>query len=59
MIMQHILLLEEKIDRNLEHFWLIGLETNNCILFIELISMGFIINAIVELMEVLSFALQR
>jgi len=39
-IMQRILLRENKIDRDKEHFWIIGLATNNTILFIELISLG-------------------
>ena len=39
-IMQRILLREDKIDQNREHFWVIGLENNNRILFIELISLG-------------------
>ena len=39
-IMQKILLREEKIDQNREHFWVVGLENNNRILFIELISLG-------------------
>lgn len=40
MIMQQILLRENKIDRNKEHLWLVCLATNNRILMIELISLG-------------------
>ncbi len=58
-IMQRILLRENKIDRNREHFWVVGLENNNRILFIELISMGSMKQTIVEPMEVFSFALQK
>lgn len=58
-IMQRILLREDKIDQNREHFWVIGLENNNRILFIELISLGTVNKAIVEPMEVFSFALQK
>lgn len=58
-IMQRILLREDKIDQNREHFWVIGLENNNRILFIELISMGTVNKALVEPMEVFSFALQK
>ncbi|HTJ49157.1 MAG TPA: JAB domain-containing protein [Cyclobacteriaceae bacterium] len=39
-IMQQILLRENKIRRNQEHFWVIGLNNANKILFIELVSLG-------------------
>ncbi|NDV15648.1 DNA repair protein [Muricauda sp. TY007] len=58
-IMQRILLREDKIDQNREHFWVIGLENNNRILFIELISLGTVNRALAEPMEVFSLALQK
>ena len=58
-IMQKILLREDKIDQNREHFWVIGLENNNRILFIELISLGTINKTLAEPMEVFSLALQK
>ncbi len=58
-IMQKILLRENKINRKREHLWAIGLEPNNQIQFIELISMGSKTKTIVEPMEVFSFALQK
>ena len=58
-IMQKILLREEKIDQNREHFWVVGLENNNRILFIELISLGSVNHTIAEPMEVFSLALQK
>lgn len=58
-IMQRILLRENKIDQNREHFWVVGLATNNRILFIELISKGTIKQTLVEPMEVFSLALQK
>lgn len=58
-IMQQILLREHKIDQNREHFWVIGLENNNRILFIELISLGTVNKTFAEPMEVFSFALQK
>ncbi len=58
-IMQKILLREGKIDQNREHFWVIGLENNNRILFIELISLGTVNRTIAEPMEVYSLALQK
>lgn len=39
-IMQQILLRENKIRRGQEHFWIIGLNKTNKILFIELIALG-------------------
>ncbi|WP_440120419.1 JAB domain-containing protein [Tenacibaculum sp. Ill] len=58
-IMQKVLLRESKIDQNREHFWIIGLENNNRILFIELISLGTVNATLVEPMEVFSLALQK
>lgn len=58
-VMQKILLRENKIDQNREHFWVVGLESNNRILFIELISLGTVNKTIVEPMEVFSLALQK
>ncbi len=54
-IMQQVLLRENKIDLDREHFWVIGLTNNNLVLFIELISLG----TFAEPMEVFSFALQK
>ncbi len=58
-IMQKILLRENKIDQNREHFWVIGLENNQRVLFIELISLGSVNQTLVEPMEVFSLALQK
>ncbi len=58
-IMQKILLRENKIDQNREHFWVVGLENNNRILFIELISLGTVNKTLAEPMEVFSLALQK
>lgn len=58
-IMQKVLLRENKIDQNREHFWVIGLENNNRILFIELIGLGSVNKVIAEPMDVFSFALQK
>ena len=58
-IMQKILLREQKIDQNREHFWVIGLENNNRLLFIELISLGTVNKTFAEPMEVFSLALQK
>jgi DNA repair protein RadC len=39
-VMQQILLRENKIRRNQEHFWVVGLNNKQKILFIELVSLG-------------------
>ncbi len=39
-IMQQVLLRENKIRRNQEHFWVVGLNNANKILFVELIGLG-------------------
>ncbi|WP_298423265.1 JAB domain-containing protein [uncultured Kordia sp.] len=39
-VMQQILLRQNKIRRAQEHFWVVGLSTDNTILFIELIAIG-------------------
>jgi DNA repair protein RadC len=58
-IMQRILLRADKIDQNREHLWIVGLASNNRILFIELISLGSVNATIAEPMDVFSFALQK
>jgi DNA repair protein RadC len=58
-VMQRVLMRENKIERNKEHFWIIGLAQNNRILYIELISLGTIKSTLVEPMEVFSIALQK
>ena len=58
-IMQRILLRENRIDRNREHFWTISLDTASKILNIELISIGTVNRTLVEPMEVFSVPLQK
>jgi DNA repair protein RadC len=58
-VMQEILLRENDIDRDKEHFWLACLSQSNKILLIELISLGSVHTTVVEPMDVFSFALQK
>lgn len=58
-IMQRILLRENKIDRDREHFWTISLNTAKKVLNIELVSLGSINETLVEPMEVFSVPLQK
>ena len=39
-IMKRILLRENRISRDQEHFWLIGLDTKSTLLFVELLALG-------------------
>lgn len=58
-VMQQILLRDNEIDQNKEHFWCVGLATNNILLYIELVSLGSLRQTIVEPMDVFSWALQK
>jgi DNA repair protein RadC len=58
-IMKEILLRDNEIDKNKEHFWCVGLATNNILLYIELVSLGSLRQTIVEPMDVFSWELQK
>jgi DNA repair protein RadC len=58
-VMQEILLREEKIDQEKEHFWMIGLAQNSRIQYIELVSMGSVKATTVEPMNVFRIAVMK
>ena len=58
-VMQEILLREEKIDQEKEHFWMIGLANNNRIQYIELVSLGSVNATTVEPMNVFRIAVMK
>ncbi len=58
-VMQKILLRENEIDRDREHFWVISLNNAHKILNIELISIGTVNQTLVTPMEVISVPLQK
>jgi DNA repair protein RadC len=58
-VMQEILLREEKIDQEKEHLWMIGLATNNRILYLELVSLGSVKATTVEPMNVFRVAVMK
>lgn len=58
-VMQNVLLREEKIDQEKEHFWMIGLASNNRILYIELVSLGSVNATTVEPMNVFRVAVLK
>lgn len=58
-VMSQILLRSEKIDQKKEHFWVVGLDVTQEILFIELISIGTSKETLADPMEIFSFALNK
>lgn len=58
-IMQRILLRENDIDREKEHFWIVGMNLAGVILYIELISMGSVRATTVEPMNVYRVAVLK
>ncbi len=59
LVMQQILLRENRIERGKEHFWVICLSNSNKILLIELTSLGTASQTLVDATEIFSFALQK
>lgn len=58
-LMRMVLQRQQKIDRNREHLWVIGLAADHTILVVELVSMGSVRRTIAEPMEIFSLALQK
>lgn len=58
-IMHHILLRENKIDREKEHFWIIGMNIAGIILYIELVKMGSVSSTLIEPMNVFRVAILK
>ena len=58
-IMQRILLRDNKIDREKEHFWIIGLNNGGYIVYIELISLGTSTKTLIEPMNVFRVAILK
>ncbi|NVO10505.1 MAG: DNA repair protein [Bacteroidales bacterium] len=58
-IMKEILMREGKIDREKEHFWVVGLAQNHRIRYVELISMGGVRYTTVEPMNVFRWSVMK
>ncbi|MFD1260247.1 JAB domain-containing protein [Entomomonas asaccharolytica] len=58
-IMQRILRRENKIDREKEHFWIIGMNEAGYILYIELIALGTVRSVPVEPMNIYRVAVMK
>ena len=59
LIMKQILLRENKYGQNKEHFWVVGLNNDNKILYIELVSLGSVTMTIIKPNEVFRLAAQK
>ena len=58
-IMRQVLKRENRLARQKEHFWVIGLNVNNVIAYIELVALGSVSKIIVKPVEVFSFAVAK
>jgi DNA repair protein RadC len=58
-IMQKILLRQNALHRQKEYFWVIGLNTKNDILYIELVSIGVLNQINLDPVEIFSFAVSK
>ncbi|MCG8323623.1 MAG: hypothetical protein MI921_29280 [Cytophagales bacterium] len=58
-IMREVLKREKRLSRQKEHFWVIGLNVNNVIAYIELVALGSVSKIIVKPVEVFSFAVAK
>ena len=58
-IMQRILMRQNKLQRQREYVWVIGLNSANDIVYIELIAIGSLGKCIVDPVEVFCFAVAR
>lgn len=58
-IIREILSSESEIDRDKEHVWVLGLSTNNCIKYIELVSLGSLNFTIAQPREVFRLAIMK
>lgn len=58
-IMREILMKDEKFDRDKEHFWVIGLQNNMIIAYVELVTLGLLNQTLVAPREVFRLAIQK
>jgi DNA repair protein RadC len=58
-VMRSILKRDNLLDRGKEHFWVVGLDDRNLLLYVELISLGSKRATVVEPMDIFRLALQK
>lgn len=51
--------MDNEVDRDKEHFWVIGLNTKNVIKFIDLVSLGTLTNALIHPREVFRLSVMK
>lgn len=51
--------MDNEVDRDKEHFWVIGLNTKNVIRFIDLVSLGTLTNALIHPREVFRLSVMK
>jgi DNA repair protein RadC len=56
-IFRNILLFENEVDQDKEHFWVIGLNTKNIILYVDLVSLGTLNSSLSSPREVFRMAI--
>ena len=58
-VLSEILNTESELDRDKEHFWIIGLNAHNVIKFIDLVSLGTLTDSLVHPREVFRLAVVK
>ncbi|MBZ0154898.1 MAG: DNA repair protein RadC [Alphaproteobacteria bacterium] len=58
-VLSAILHTDNEVDRDKEHFWVIGLNTKNVIKFIDLVSLGTLTNALIHPREVFRLSVMK
>ena len=58
-IMKQVLKRENKLGRQKEHFWVVGLDVHSVIAYIELVALGSISQIVIKPVEVFSFAVTK
>ena len=59
LILRDILVSEDQIDQDKEHFWVIGLNSRNIIQYVELVSLGTLDASLVHPREVFRLAISK
>jgi DNA repair protein RadC len=58
-LLSSLLKKEDQIDRDKEHFWVIGLTTRNTTLYVDLVSLGTLNSSLVHPRELFRLAISR
>jgi DNA repair protein RadC len=58
-LFQEILLTENEVDQDKEHFWVMGLNTRHNVKYVELVSLGTLDNSLVEPRETFRMAILK